>query len=540
MTNVAHIPWMPPMGSWSPEQWAWLLATIFKRTGWPIDAVTLHFNLQDLPQNDFVRRVGERFSDVIHTERYSGSMGPYMSLLFPLPENDSDHWKHCAHCNALESTAQDAAGNVGVKFAYCPCNPEGRPFYCNEQCQLADWPVHKQFCTQTVFFLSSSKNVLSSSKKGKKDKKKKKKKSDEVLPAKKSSQDSQVGSSSFEKGGGDSGGDDMFLDVDKSNDELPTTAAKKRGKKKSRKKKEATAPPPEKKSQEDFSHEDEEGRRALDKWLSEGAPLTRKVALRSDILIRAVQVGHVEAVRVLLEKPGIRVLLEVPGPPKSGTKISALYVAALRGNSVILRLLLAKPVIQINRATPCGETALHVASRGGHSEAVKLLLDAGADKAAKTSDGETPLYDASGEGHSEVVKILLNAGADKKATTSNGFTSLHVASQNGRAEVVKVLLNAGADKEATTSIGCTSLMFASLDGHLEVVKILLDAGADLDATTPCGRTSLEAAYSQGHLEVGQALLNAGTSRGGPSDALQLDAMLSNCFDRMSPTLNNIY
>jgi hypothetical protein len=46
---------------------------------------------------------------------------------------------------------------------------------------------------------------------------------------------------------------------------------------------------------------------------------------------------------VLLEKPGIRVLHEVLGPDNE--MISALRMAAFRGNSDIVRLLLAKPVI---------------------------------------------------------------------------------------------------------------------------------------------------------------------------------------------------
>jgi ankyrin repeat protein len=276
---------------------------------------------------------------------------------------------------------------------------------------------------------------------------------------------SQVGRScSFEDGGGNSGDGDLFLDLDKSDDDLPTTAAKKRKKKNKRKKKiTATVPPSLEKSQEDLDTMAE-----LDRWLSKGAPLSsRKTALRTDLLIRAAKVGHMEAVKMLLGKPGIRVLLELPLGPDNMMS-SALHIAVLNGHSGVVRLLLAKPDTQINRAVADG--------------------------------GYTPLHIASENGHSEVVKILLNAGADIEATTPKGPTSLYIASQQGHAEVVNVLLDAGADKEATTQQGYTSLYIASHMGHAEVVKILLDARADIRAITPGGHTSLHIASHMGHSE----------------------------------------
>jgi ankyrin repeat protein len=44
-----------------------------------------------------------------------------------------------------------------------------------------------------------------------------------------------------------------------------------------------------------------------------------------------------------------------------------------------------------------------------------------------------------------VVKILLDAGADKEAATSEGCTPLQIASERGHFEEIKVLLDAGAD-----------------------------------------------------------------------------------------------
>ena len=79
---------------------------------------------------------------------------------------------------------------------------------------------------------------------------------------------------------------------------------------------------------------------------------------------------------------------------------------------------------------------------------------------------------ASKHGHANVVKILLDAGADVHA--DNDY-ALRWASNNGHAEIVKILLDAGADVHAVNDL---ALKWASKRGHANVVKILLDAGAD--------------------------------------------------------------
>ena len=58
-----------------------------------------------------------------------------------------------------------------------------------------------------------------------------------------------------------------------------------------------------------------------------------------------------------------------------------------------------------------GKTPLVCASLNGHTETVKLLLDAGAAVDTQDVYGTTPLVFASEEGHTEIVKLLLDAGA---------------------------------------------------------------------------------------------------------------------------------
>ena len=76
-----------------------------------------------------------------------------------------------------------------------------------------------------------------------------------------------------------------------------------------------------------------------------------------------------------------------------------------------------------------------------HLEAVKLLLENGADVNAK-EEGEdlTALHLASYEGHLEIVKLLLENGANVNAQDKNGKTALYYARRGDHLGVKKHLI----------------------------------------------------------------------------------------------------
>jgi ankyrin repeat protein len=78
---------------------------------------------------------------------------------------------------------------------------------------------------------------------------------------------------------------------------------------------------------------------------------------------------------------------------------------------------------------------------------VKLLIDKKADVNAKTSiyAGSSPLFQASKYGHAEVVKLLIENGANVNYKSSGNVTALWEASWLGHADVVRLLLDKGAD-----------------------------------------------------------------------------------------------
>ena len=93
-----------------------------------------------------------------------------------------------------------------------------------------------------------------------------------------------------------------------------------------------------------------------------------------------------------------------------------------------------------------GQTCLHDAIESGHFNAVRWLVEHGADFNAKVN-GKTCLHSAIDSGHYNAVKLLLEHGADCNAKV-NGQRCLHSAIDSGHYDVVRLLVEHGADCNA--------------------------------------------------------------------------------------------
>ena len=154
--------------------------------------------------------------------------------------------------------------------------------------------------------------------------------------------------------------------------------------------------------------------------------------------------------------------------------------AAMRGDVEAVRALLQDGA-DVNAAQGDGMTALHWAAEAGDLEMVGMLLYAGANVQGVTRLGDyTPLHLASNAGNERVVAGLLEAGADASAYTTTGeVTPLHFAAASGSAASVEVLLGHGAAVNARESVrGQTPLMLAAGLNRVEAVRVLLKNGAD--------------------------------------------------------------
>ncbi len=131
-------------------------------------------------------------------------------------------------------------------------------------------------------------------------------------------------------------------------------------------------------------------------------------------------------------------------------------------------------------------------------------IDRGADLEWKNKDYYyyTPLIVGSAWGRTEAVRLLLNEGADINNTDGDKQTALFLACWNKREEVIRILLKSGADVEKTNVNQETPLILAVRHNYPpSIVRLLLKAGAQMNTIGMGGKTALEWARQLAHSEV---------------------------------------
>ncbi len=159
------------------------------------------------------------------------------------------------------------------------------------------------------------------------------------------------------------------------------------------------------------------------------------------------------------------------------------------------------------------------AAERGELEAVRDLLQRGADVNAPRGDGMTALHWAAERGDEALARVLLLAGARVDAGTRiGGYTPLHLAARAPSEGVVRLLLEAGADPGArTTNSGAGPLHLAAAAGDPAVVRALIAGGADVNARAgDWEQTPLTFAAAANRVAAIEALLEAGADVGAAS------------------------
>jgi len=157
-----------------------------------------------------------------------------------------------------------------------------------------------------------------------------------------------------------------------------------------------------------------------------------------------------------------------------------LVDAAKNAGKDALRALIQQGA-NVNAAEADGTTALHWASYRDDVDSADLLIRAGAKVNAANDLGVTPLWTASLNGSAAMVGRLLEAGANPNAALLAGETPVMVAARSGYPVVVEHLIAKGANVNATGARNQTALMWAVAQQHPDVVKMLLAHGADVHA-----------------------------------------------------------
>ena len=133
---------------------------------------------------------------------------------------------------------------------------------------------------------------------------------------------------------------------------------------------------------------------------------------------------------------------------------------------------------QRSRLNRLGATAFFLAAKNTDTEAMGVLVEAGADPMIPSADGTTPLMVAAGvaifipgeDGGSlpgqegevlEAVRMCVEAGTDVNAVNDRRETALHGAAFRGVNAVVDYLVEQGAALDVRTVEGWTSLALAN-------------------------------------------------------------------------------
>jgi ankyrin repeat protein len=152
--------------------------------------------------------------------------------------------------------------------------------------------------------------------------------------------------------------------------------------------------------------------------------------------------------------------------------MTPLHYAAERKKPGVAKVLIDAGA-DVNAADNKGKTPLSFAARNNHPELIELLLAAGADIEKQDNSQMRPVHHAAlcKEGGAEAMKVLVEHGADVNALDKWGNAPLQSAARGGQKEVVEVLIEAGADL-ALLRKGKTAEQQAQEKGFTEIATLL--------------------------------------------------------------------
>jgi hypothetical protein len=141
----------------------------------------------------------------------------------------------------------------------------------------------------------------------------------------------------------------------------------------------------------------------------------------------------------------------------------------------------------------------------GDAPGLKRALDELGDVKIRGAHDVTLLHLAAEAGADEAVKLLLDRGAQMKATTDDGRTPLHWAAAKGRLAVIKTMLATGVKVDGKDDTEATALQLAVATGHIEAARLFLASGADADTEDFTHRSPLSIAIDQGYAELAEEM-----------------------------------
>lgn len=192
---------------------------------------------------------------------------------------------------------------------------------------------------------------------------------------------------------------------------------------------------------------------------------------------------------------------------------SALMEATVNNHIEIVELLLAHDANVNHIEKTHNRTALHAAAHFNYAEIASLLIKSGADLNSRSiinDAGEAPLHWAARRGNSDAIEVLVNAGANlDMQTTDRGLTPLMRALESDTnsvfIETITFLLEGGADPNVQDNNGNTALHYAARFGRDYAISPLIEHGATLDLQNNDNQTAYDIALAKNNSTAIQML-----------------------------------
>ncbi|XP_078071627.1 transient receptor potential cation channel subfamily A member 1b [Mustelus asterias] len=209
---------------------------------------------------------------------------------------------------------------------------------------------------------------------------------------------------------------------------------------------------------------------SVEKMLTLKASPYLKTVDKKSSLHFAAGYGRLNTCKLLLQNINETKLLN-EGDEKGMTP---LHLAVQNGHTKVVQLLLRKGALLL-RDYKCW-TSLHYAAFGGYTQTMEVLLQTDATLLNRVDEnGNTALHLAAREGHSEAVHLLLARGADL-TLNNNEASFFHEAIRNKRKEATSAIIQSDRLVEATVAFLHGSSMQCPV---LELIEHLPEAFKDL-------------------------------------------------------------